>query len=174
MKLGKITKISAYSSPKARISIILQKTTAKQKLKLFTRKLEIFSNILSMIVHRNEDNKCFFVKSKQTYEKEIYLNVKNVDIRKSISKLMLLSDKLKLSSFHFFHYYSNCVYLIVPALLLTCCSLFGITEYQPIFVSSSVPLFRVSAINQSTQSRVLQSINLNNLIHIISNTQTFT
>ena len=52
-----------------------------------------------MIVHRNEDNKRFFVKSKQTYEKEIYLNVKNVEIRKSISKLMLLSDKLKLSSF---------------------------------------------------------------------------
>ena len=40
-----------------------------------------------------EDNRSFFTKFKQTYEKERYLNLKNFE-KKAISKLRLSSGKL--------------------------------------------------------------------------------
>ena len=42
----------------------------------------------------NVENKSFFTEIKQTYEMERYLNLKNFEIRKAISRLRLSSHKL--------------------------------------------------------------------------------
>ena len=42
----------------------------------------------------NKDNRSFFTQLKQTYDKERYLNFKNFEIQRAMSKLRLSSNKL--------------------------------------------------------------------------------
>ena len=70
-----------------------KKTNYQSKHKFFQKRVRDFyaKPVLQLY---NSENKSFYTELKQTYEMERYLNLKNLEIRKAISRLRLSAHKL--------------------------------------------------------------------------------